>query len=235
MSDADTAPAATRSAVTAALPAALLAVAALCLWAASRMTWVRVTSFDGLGENRTTDLIGGTWAAATTPLALVLLAAIAASFAVRGWALRIVAVLVAAVAVAAVVPAISLLAGGETAERGGRLADLPDRAEVTASDVFPGPALLVVVGAVAALTAAIALLRKASAAGGLSSRYSAPAARRAEVAAHRDDGEPPSQRVLWDALDAGDDPTDDDTDTDPGREPGDHDGSGTGEGTPTRR
>ncbi|WP_164709603.1 Trp biosynthesis-associated membrane protein, partial [Rhodococcus opacus] len=31
----------------------LLAVAAVCLWGASRMTWVEVTSSDGLGEERT--------------------------------------------------------------------------------------------------------------------------------------------------------------------------------------
>jgi uncharacterized membrane protein (TIGR02234 family) len=60
----------------------LLAVAALCLWGASRMTWVEVTSSDGLGEERTSALAGGTWAAALTPLALTLVAAIAASFAV---------------------------------------------------------------------------------------------------------------------------------------------------------
>lgn len=225
MSDAD--PGTRRSGRTAALPALLLAVAALCLWASSRMTWVRVSSSDGLGQDRTSDLIGGTWAAATTPLALVLLAAIAASFAVRGWALRVVALLVALVGVAAAVPAVTLLAGGDHAVRGGQLAELPARAQVTASQVFLGPALLVVVGAVAALAAALALLRKASVAGGLSSKYSAPAARREEAAKHRDSTEPPSQRMLWDALDAGDDPTAD--------EPGDGDGAGPEEGTDTRR
>ncbi|MGB6276186.1 MAG: Trp biosynthesis-associated membrane protein, partial [Rhodococcus sp. (in: high G+C Gram-positive bacteria)] len=46
----------------AALPVALLVVAAACLWGASRMTWVRLTSFDGLGESRTDELLGSTWA-----------------------------------------------------------------------------------------------------------------------------------------------------------------------------
>ncbi|ERB52465.1 hypothetical protein N806_14940 [Rhodococcus sp. P27] len=50
------------------------------------MTWVHLTSSDGKTLERTTDLDGSTWAAAMTPLALALLAAIAASFAVRGWA-----------------------------------------------------------------------------------------------------------------------------------------------------
>ncbi|GAA4480773.1 TIGR02234 family membrane protein [Rhodococcus olei] len=216
-----------RSGLTAALPALLLAVAALCLWASSRMTWVRVDSFDGLGEARTTDLIGGTWAAATTPLALVLLAAIAASFAVRGWALRVVALLVALVAVAAIVPAAQLLVTDVDTDRAGRLAELPGRADVTGTDVLTAPALLVIGGGVVALAAAVALLRKASVSTGLSSKYAAPAARREEATRRTESSGPSSQRVLWDALDAGDDPTDD--------EPGDQDGPGPTTGTDTRR
>ncbi|MFF0817666.1 TIGR02234 family membrane protein [Rhodococcus sp. NPDC003318] len=213
------------SARAAAVPALLLAAGALCLWASSRMTWVRIESSDGLGVARTTDLIGGTWAAATTPLALALLAAIAASFAVRGWALRVVALLVAVVAVAAIVPAVQLLATDVDPDRAGRLAELPDRADVTHTEVLAGPAALVVAGGLLALGAAIALLRKASVSTGLSSKYAAPAARREEAVKRAESSEPPSQRVLWDALDAGDDPTD--------PEPGDgrHDQDGPG-GTP---
>ncbi|MFZ2528919.1 MAG: TIGR02234 family membrane protein, partial [Rhodococcus sp. (in: high G+C Gram-positive bacteria)] len=91
--------------------ALLLGVGAIALWASSRMTWVTAYSSDGLGEDRTLTLDGGTWAASLTPLALTLVAAIAASFAVRGWALRIVAAAVAAVAVAAAIPAAGLLGG----------------------------------------------------------------------------------------------------------------------------
>ncbi|MFD1812937.1 TIGR02234 family membrane protein [Rhodococcus gannanensis] len=226
MTDAEPAPA-RRSPAAAALPALLLAVAALCLWASSRMTWVQVDSFDGLGEARTTALIGGTWAAATTPLALALLAAIAASFAVRGWALRVLAVLVAVVAVAAIVPAVTMLVSDVDADRAGRLAELPDRAEVTSTAVSTGPAVLVIAGGVVALVAAVLLLRRASVSTGLSAKYAAPAARRDEAVKRRESSEPPSQRVLWDALDAGDDPTDDDTD--------DQDGPGSDRGTDTRR
>ena len=60
----------------------LLALSAAALWGSSRMTWVHLTSSDGKTLERTTDLDGSTWAAAMTPLALALLAAIAASFAV---------------------------------------------------------------------------------------------------------------------------------------------------------
>ncbi|MFE3289347.1 TIGR02234 family membrane protein [Rhodococcus sp. NPDC059234] len=203
------APPARRSARAAALPALLLAAAALCLWASSRMTWVRVDSFDGLGDARSTALIGGTWAAATTPLALTLLAAIAASFAVRGWALRVVGVLVAAVAVAAAIPAVTLLIEGADNDKAGRLAELPARAEVTGTATHPAPAVLALLGAVFALAAAVALVRKASVSAGLSSKYAAPAARREEASKRgsASSGEPQSQRELWDALDAGEDPT----------------------------
>ncbi|MFC7448940.1 TIGR02234 family membrane protein [Rhodococcus daqingensis] len=215
----------------AAVPVVLLAVAALCLWASSRLTWVSVESFDGLGGARTSELIGGAWAAATTPLALTLVAAIAASFAVRGWALRVVGLLVALVAIAAIVPAATLLIGGVDDDKAGRLAELPDRAEVTATEAFAGPAILVLLGGVTALIAAAALIRKAGASAGLSSKYATPAARRAAAGNHAATPEEPlSERMLWDALDAGEDPTAGDV---AGPNGGDEPGS-TG-GTDTRR
>ncbi|MFD4183056.1 TIGR02234 family membrane protein [Rhodococcus sp. NPDC058514] len=230
--DRDPSAAPTRGRASAAvLPVLLLAVAALCLWASSRMTWVRVESFDGLGGARTSDLIGGTWAAATTPLALTLVAAIAASFAVRGWALRVVGLLVALVAVAAIVPAASLLIGGVDDDKAGRLAELPDRAEVTATQTFAVPAILVVLGGVTALIAAVALIRKAAVSTGLSSKYAAPAARRAEAGNRAATSEEPlSDRMLWDALDAGEDPTAGDV-----AGPNPEDGPESAGGTDTRR
>lgn len=217
-----------RPAVVAAL---LLGIAALALWASSRMTWVTAYSSDGLGEDRTIGLDGGTWAASLTPLALVLVAAIAASFAVRGWALRIVAVAVAAVGVAAAIPAVGLF-GGADPEDAARIADLPLRATVTATDIAYGPAVLALVGAVAALAAAVVLWRTPRSRAGLSSKYDSPAARR-EAATRRGEGdEPVTERALWDALDAGEDPTlDTETDTRAHREdnpPGDEGGDDSG-------
>ncbi|RZL75114.1 MAG: TIGR02234 family membrane protein [Rhodococcus sp. (in: high G+C Gram-positive bacteria)] len=190
----------------------LLAVAAVCLWGASRMTWVEVTSSDGLGEERTSALVGGTWAAALTPLALTLVAAIAASFAVKGWALRVLGVLVAVVAVAAAVPAVRLIVSGASDDEAGRLAELPGRADVQSVSVHVGPAVLVLVGALAALVAAVELVRRPRVRAGLSSKYDSPGARRdaAKKAGADPAGEPVTQRMLWDALDAGEDPTVDD-------------------------
>ena len=80
----------------------LLVVAAAGLWGASRLTWVQVTSFDGLTHPKTDDLTGASWSTALIPLALVVLAAAVAALAVRGWPLRILAVLVGAASAAMV-------------------------------------------------------------------------------------------------------------------------------------
>ena len=48
----------------------LLLVAALMLWGASRLPWVDVSSFDGLGQPKTTTLSGAAWSTALIPLAL---------------------------------------------------------------------------------------------------------------------------------------------------------------------
>ncbi|OOL28442.1 membrane protein, partial [Rhodococcus rhodochrous] len=40
-----------------AIAALLLAIGAVALWGASRLTWVTVTSSDGLGEDRVTTLV----------------------------------------------------------------------------------------------------------------------------------------------------------------------------------
>nr|WP_234036985.1 TIGR02234 family membrane protein [Rhodococcus sp. P-2] len=176
------------------------------------MTWVHLTSSDGKTLERTTDLDGSTWAAAMTPLALALLAAIAASFAVRGWALRVVGLLVALVAIAVAVPAVQLLVSGASADRAVELAELSGHPEDLSTTFSVLPALLALVGAVAALGAAVLLMRKPPVRGGLSSKYDNPAARR-EAAAKLGQGdkpasdEPVTQRMLWDALDAGEDPT----------------------------
>ncbi len=193
------------------------------------MTWVHLTSSDGKTLERTTDLDGSTWAAAMTPLALALLAAIAASFAVRGWALRVVGLLVALVAVAVAVPAVQLLVSGASADRAVELAELSGHPEDLSTTVSVLPALLALVGAVAALGAAVLLMRKPPVRGGLSSKYDNPAARR-EAAAKLGQGdkpasdEPVTQRMLWDALDAGEDPTatdgDDEVGGDNGAKPG---------------
>ena len=88
---------------------ALLVVAAAGLWAASRLTWVDLRSFDGLSPPKLVTLSGAAWSSALVPLALVLLATAVAALAVRGWPLRMLALLVAVTSLATGYLAISLL------------------------------------------------------------------------------------------------------------------------------
>jgi len=200
----------------------LLALGAAALWASSRATWVRVVSSDGLGEPRAESLLGATWAAATTPLALVLIAAIAATFAVRGRWTVLVAAVVVLVAVAAAIPAVTLLVTTVDVGRAAALAELPDRAEVLSARASRWPAALAVLGSLLALVGAVTIARAAGSTRGLSSRYDAPAVRReraehaSETSASAAAAERPgksgdtgdvSERAFWDALDAGRDPT----------------------------
>lgn len=197
---------------------ALLALAAVALWISSRLTWVTVTSADGLTEPRTDELSGSTWFGALTPLALALLASIAAVLATGGWPRRLVGVLVALVAAVTAVPALALLTGsGATAERAGALAALPGRAVIEQVDTAKGPAVLTAFGAVVALLAGVLLTRMPERTARLSGKYDNPVFRKAaatDLVAERgaetqsdEQAEPLSERVLWDALDAGTDPT----------------------------
>jgi uncharacterized membrane protein (TIGR02234 family) len=194
------------------LAALLLALAALALWASSRMTWVRVVSSDGLGEQQTSSLVGGTWAAATTPLAIAAIAAVAALFAIRGRWTVLLAVLVALVGVGAAVPAVQLIVSGVDPERAGALAELPGRAEVLSAEASRAPAALALLGGLLALAAAVVVARTSRSKAGLSARYDSPAVRRERAeqdvrSAAVDADEEPSERAIWDALDSGADPT----------------------------
>ncbi|GAD85088.1 TIGR02234 family membrane protein [Nocardia asteroides NBRC 15531] len=210
------------------LPVALLALAAAGLWASTRMTWVTVHSADGLTEPRTDELVGATWFGALTPLALVLLASIAAVFAVKGGLRQLLGVVIAVVAAVAAVPGFALVMGeGRTAERAGTLAELPVRAVVSSADVHVAPAILSIVAAVLALAAGVLLTRRTGQSGQLSGKYDNPVFRRADASAQvnkqREDtatAAPLSDRVLWDALDAGTDPTDTDEGPDDATPPG---------------
>ncbi|WP_324197904.1 TIGR02234 family membrane protein [Nocardia abscessus] len=211
----------------------LLAMAAAALWASSRMTWVTLSSSDGLTQPRTDHLNGGVWFGALTPLALVLLASIAAVLATRGWLRRVVGVLIALVAAVAAVPAFALLTGsGKTAERAAKLAELPARAQVETATTSAFPAVLALLGAIAAFGAGALLARMPAEAARLSGKYDNPVFRRAAATAEvtqrraRSSDEPSSpqlsERVLWDALDAGTDPTEEAEGGQPPRDDPDH-------------
>ncbi|MDF3336053.1 TIGR02234 family membrane protein [Mycolicibacterium septicum] len=192
---------------------ALFVVSAVVLWVASRMTWVQVSSFDGLGQPKTTTLTGASWSTALIPLALLVLAAAVAALAVHGWPLRLLALLIAVASAGMGYLAISLWVIKDVAVRAADLAVIP-LAQLTGTSRSYGGAVLTLIAAVCALAGAVMLMRSAnSAKRGIAGRYAAPAARR-EAAKGDDSGEPMSERMLWDALDEGQDPTGDGGDPD---------------------
>lgn len=190
----------------------LLVVSALALWGASRLAWVDVTSFDGLGQPRSTTLSGADWSTALFPLALLMLAAAVAVLAVRGWALRLLAVLVAVSSAGMGYLGIGLFVITDVAVRAAHLAEVRVADLVDTQRHYWGSSLTLV-AAVAALLGAVLLMRTATRAGGTApstTKYAAPATRRAAAATEGSVGSENelSERMIWDALDEGRDPTD---------------------------
>jgi len=193
----------------------LLVLTAVALWFASRLTWVEVSSFDGLGQPKTAALTGATWSTALLPLALVVLAAAVAALAVRGWPLRLLAVLVGAASAGMGYLAISLRVIRDVAVRAAHLAEVPVADLVGAQRHYTG-AVITLVAAFGALMGAVMLIRSAAGSRPSAGKYAAPAARRAAVGrdgSREGSGEGPgesmSERMIWDALDEGSDPTSD--------------------------
>ena len=185
----------------------LLVVSALALWVASRMSWVDVTSFDGLGQPKSTTLNGATWSTALVPLALVALAAAVATLAVRGWVLRLVGGLVAVATVGMGYLGIGLWVVPDVAVRAAELAQIPITALIDTERHHAG-AVVTLVAAGCALVGAVLLVRSAAQAkaGAKTGKYLAPAAKR-EAARQETPEAEMSERTIWDALDEGRDPT----------------------------
>ncbi len=189
------------------LAQALLMLAAGSLWAASRLPWVDIRSFDGLGQPKEVTLSGASWSTALLPLAVLSLAAAVAAVAVRGWTLRVLASLMALASAAAGYLAISMWAGGDVAARGAEIAGVPVAALVGSGRHYLGAAVTLA-GALCVLAGAALLMRSASS-GDTRAKYVPPAARRAMTRSADSGPQGPqmSERMIWDALDEGQDPT----------------------------
>jgi uncharacterized membrane protein (TIGR02234 family) len=182
----------------------LLVLSAAALWGASRMVWVDVQSFDGLGQPKTTALIGGTWSTALVPLAAILLVAAVAPIAVRSWRLGVLAVIIAGMSAVMGYLAISLWVIRDVAVRAVHLAGVP-AADLMGTQRHYGGAILTLVAAVSTLVGAVVLLRSVAKPRPEVDRYE----RRRRAQSPPDDADA-SDRVMWDALDEGRDPTDPD-------------------------
>jgi len=176
----------------------LLVLAAGGLWVASRMSWVSIRSADGLGLPQTTTIDGATWSTALIPIAVLLLAAALAALAVRGWLLRAVALMVAAGCLALGYLGISLIVMPDVAPRGAALLDVPIVDLVGSQRYLSGAAITLAAGT-AALVAAMLLMRSAVRADAAAARFGT-GVQPGEAAL--------TGRGMWDALDAGNDPTD---------------------------
>jgi len=156
---------------------------------------------------------------ALLPLAVLQLAAAIAALAVRGWALRALAALLALVSFAVGYLGFSLWAVPDVAVRGADLAHIPLVTLVGTERHYWGAAAAVL-AAVCTLIAAVLLMRGASFAGPAregttkyASKYLAPGARRSIARNDAETASPQlSERMIWDALDEGCDPTRDPTD-----------------------
>ena len=204
----------------------LIALSAAGLWLAGRAAWLTVVTFDDKSGEAVNDLVGATWAPETTALALTLIAAVGATLILGGIGRRIVGALAAIVAVAASWSpmqlvttgadpqrALDLLSSGAATQRANAPVTVSDRAQV-------GPIAAIIAAALGVLGGTLLLARPGGASRKRTGAYETPEVRRERV---REDlrNEPQSGRVLWDALDAGVDPTDptDPTD-DPDARPG---------------
>ncbi|WP_408632813.1 TIGR02234 family membrane protein [Mycobacterium simiae] len=212
------APADRQARVTIGVAQLLLVIGAAALWVASRLPWVVVRSFDGLGPPKNVTLSGGMWSAALLPLALLLLATAVAALAVRGWALRVLAGLLAVASLAIGYLGVGLWVLPDVAMRGTELAHISLVTLVGSERRYWG-AGVAVGAAVCTVAAAVLLMRSASnaeAARRSAVKYAAPATRRSNAKREGADGAMleergvpgMSERMIWDALDGGHDPTD---------------------------
>lgn len=176
---------------------AALALAAAALWGASSFTWLDVPPGTVVDGELREELSGGDLVTWPVPLALLALAAVAATLALRGVARRVLGVVLVAVAVWVTV----LVLGGSAYD-----VDLSTRAP--GYDSLPGSPAKVWWGPASALAGALSL----TVAGGLlawrghrmprmGAKYSAPGDTRAGETARDSDVD------LWDALSEGEDPT----------------------------
>ncbi len=182
----------------------LLLLSAGALWVASRMVWVDVQSFDGLGQPKTTALTGARGRRRWYRWRPSLLVAAVAPMAVRGWRLGLLAVIVAGVSAVMAYMAISLWVIRDVAVRAAHLAEVPV-AELVGTQRHYGGAMLTLVAAVGALVGAVLLMRSVAKPRPEVDRYE-----RRRSAPSPKDGAATSERAIWDALDEGRDPTDPD-------------------------
>ncbi len=198
----------------------LTLLSAAGLWGTGQMTWLTASVVDDKTGESTEQIIGRVWDAAGTPLALAMLAAMILSFALAPMARRVLGGVSAALAAIAGFAAVMLLGGDPDLDRAQQLlttgaatqkstdpVQISDWATVVDASVHTFPVVLALLAAACGVVGGVLLAMKPGEARQGHSRYETPEARREGVLEDLNE-EPGSGRVLWDALDAGVDPTD---------------------------
>ncbi|MDN6240150.1 TIGR02234 family membrane protein [Corynebacterium variabile] len=198
----------------------LTLLSAAGLWGTGQMTWLTASVVDDKTGESTEQIIGRVWDAAGTPLALAMLAAMILSFALAPMARRVLGGISAALAAIAGFAAVMLLGGDPDLDRAQQLlttgaatqkstdpVQISDWATVVDASVHTFPVVLALLAAACGVVGGVLLAMKPGEARQGHSRYETPEARREGVVEDLNE-EPRSGRVLWDALDAGVDPTD---------------------------
>ncbi|WP_315146577.1 TIGR02234 family membrane protein [Corynebacterium variabile] len=198
----------------------LTLLSAAGLWGTGQMTWLTASVVDDKTGESTEQIIGRVWDAAGTPLALAMIAAMILSFALAPMARRVLGGISAALAAIAGFAAVMLLGGDPDLDRAQQLlttgaatqkstdpVQISDWATVVDASVHTFPVVLALLAAACGVVGGVLLAMKPGQARQGHSRYETPEARREGVVEDLNE-EPGSGRVLWDALDAGVDPTD---------------------------
>ncbi len=197
-----------------------LVAGALITWIASRMRWVEATTVDDKAGQAVHDIVGATWSVELMALAAVFLAGAVAVLALRKTARRIVGGIVALAGAAGTYGPLMLLVQGADLERArgllssgatsGKAQDpikISEWAQVTQADVsFLGP-VLAILGCAIAVVAGVVVAMRPGEDSPQATKYERAATRREKLEEELETS-PESGRVLWDALDAGIDPTD---------------------------
>lgn len=198
---------------------ALLGVAALVIWLATRMTWLTVSVYDDKSGDATHNLVGAVWSTEMTAVALLLVASAVATLVLRRMGRRVVAVVAALAAAAASWKPVELLLYGANPQRvkdilttgtasqqQNKPISVTSWAEITDITVAKLALLVTILGCIMGLFGALLILMKPGEDGPRKNTYEVKKAR--EERLHEDLSEDPdSPRLMWDAMDADIDPT----------------------------
>ncbi|MEY6434698.1 TIGR02234 family membrane protein [Corynebacterium pseudotuberculosis] len=198
---------------------ALIGIGALAVWGASRMAWLGVEAYDDKSGSKSLNINGAMWSTETTAVALVLLAACVASFALRRSGRRLVGIISGLAAAGGAWSPIQLMTTDPDRERVLKLltsesasghqkdgAALTGWSEIMQVTTHAPAAALAIIGCAIALFGGVVLAMNPGKDSARKNRYERKQERSQKI--HKDlKDAPDSGRVLWDAIDADIDPT----------------------------